>query len=464
MRLQFLGACKTVTGSKYLLEHNHRRYLIDCGLFQGLKDLKEINWQPLPVIESSIDALILTHAHIDHSGYIPILVRNGFKGPIYCTKATFDLCKILLIDSAKIHEEDAKEANKKGFSRHKPALPLYTEKDAFEALLQFVPMPYNEEIELDKNLSFSFIRNGHILGSARVRISSDLGTVVFSGDVGKDKDLFMKPPEPLLEADYLILESTYGNREHQKEDLLHRMQQIILSTLQRKGSIIIPAFAVGRAQTIIYLIYMLKKANMIPPYLPVYLDSPMAQSVQDLLCTYSEEHNLSHKICSQVTSTAEYTTTPDQSKKINQSHVPSIIISASGMAEGGRVLYHLKFYGPKPENTILLVGFQAKGTRGAQLVKKEKSLKIHCADIPIRAKVEIIDTLSSHADFKQLLNWLEGIQNKPKTIFLTHGEEETILEFKDKIEKRFGWEVKAPSYLESFELFPSKSTTSSSLV
>jgi metallo-beta-lactamase family protein len=454
MKLSFLGAALTVTGSKYLLEDNQKKYLIDCGLFQGLKELRLRNWQPFPLEPVTIDAVILTHAHIDHSGYLPLLVKQGFRGTIYSTKATFDLCKILLTDSARIQEEDAKNANRKGFSKHKPALALYTETEALEALKRFKVFSYDEEIELSPTLSFHFTRAGHILGSSFVTIKNKDQTLVFSGDIGRQKDPFIKPPAPIYFADYLVLESTYGSRLHPKVDVKEKLALIINKTLARNGSIIIPAFAVGRAQLVLFLIHELKKEGRIPSYVPVYLDSPMAQNATDLLCKYVDEHNLSHRECKAVSSSAEYTPKPEDSKKINASHVPSIIISASGMAEGGRVLYHLKFYGPKPENTILFVGFQAKGTRGDTLMQGGREVKIHGEMIPIRAHIEMLDSLSSHGDYEEILAWLKNIQKPPKQVFLTHGEPDALYSFKAKIEEAFGWNVTVPNYLDTVDLDP----------
>jgi metallo-beta-lactamase family protein len=452
MKLSFFGAAMTVTGSKYLLEHEGKKYLIDCGLFQGLKELRLRNWQNFPVEPATIESVILTHAHIDHSGYLPILVKQGFRGTIYATRATFDLCKILLPDSGRIQEEDARNANRKGYSKHKPALPLYTEIDAYEALKKFKTFSYDEEIELTPSLSFHYTRAGHILGSSFVSIKSKTKTIVFSGDIGRSNDPLMKPPESIHHADFLVLESTYGSRLHPKIDVKEKLASLINKTLAAKGSIIIPAFAVGRAQTLLYLIYKLKLEKLIPDYVPVYLDSPMAQNATDLLCKYSNEHNLTHRQCLAVSNSAKYTQTPEDSKKINQNPVPSIIISASGMAEGGRVLYHIKFYGSKPENLILFVGFQAKGTRGDTILQGGREVKIHGEIIPIRAKAEMLDSLSSHADYEEILAWLKKFSKAPQKVFLTHGEPDAIMDFKTKIEETLSWDVYMPSYLETFTI------------
>jgi metallo-beta-lactamase family protein len=451
MNIKFLGAAMTVTGSKYLLEIENDKYLIDCGLFQGLKELRLRNWEPFPVEPCTIKAVILTHAHIDHSGYLPLLVRNGFRGVIYSSKATFELCKILLPDCGRIQEEDARNANRKGFSRHKPALPLYSEIDAFESLKRFKICDYEEEVNIGNYLSFHYTRVGHILGACSICLKYRDKKVVFSGDLGRFDDPLIKPPEVINYADYLILESTYGSKIHPKEDLKNNLALIINKTLSRKGSIIIPAFAVGRAQTILYLIYKLKKEHRIPDYVPIYLDSPMAQDATDLMCKYSDEHILSHGQCKAISNSAIYTQSPEDSKKINSSPVPSIIISASGMAEGGRVLYHLKFYGPHPENTILFVGYQAKGTRGDTMLSGFREVKIHGQMIPIRADVQSLDGLSSHADSNEIIQWLKNFETAPK-VFLTHGEKESLESLKKKIEENLGFGVTIPKYMETYEL------------
>lgn len=452
MKLQFLGAAGTVTGSKYLIEEKGQKILIDCGLFQGYKELRLRNWEPLPVDPKTVMALILTHAHLDHSGYIPILVKEGFKGPIYASQATCDLCKILLKDAGHLQEEDAKRANKYGYSKHKPALPLFTEEDALESFKYFRPVLWEKDHQLSENFTFNLKHSGHILGSSFVTLKTADLNVVFSGDVGRSSDWVMKPPVAIEGSDYLILESTYGLRLHSKTDVLERLAEIINSTTAKGGTVLIPSFAVGRAQTILYLIYKLKQQKRIDEKIPVYLDSPMAQDATDLLCQFMSEHQLPKEVCSNVCTSATYIQSKEDSIRINHHSFPSIIISASGMAEGGRILHHIDHYGPKPENTIVFTGFQAAGTRGDRMLRGEKEIKIHGKMIPIHARIENLDSLSSHADYEELLNWLKNFKKAPKEVFLTHGEPEASVSLKAKIEQQFGWKVTVPKYLESFDL------------
>lgn len=444
LKIQFLGAAKTVTGSRYLLESETKKYLVDCGLFQGFKELRLQNWQPFPVKPSTIDAVLLTHAHIDHSGNLPLLVKQGFHGPIYATDATKELSRILLTDSGYLQEEDAKRANRYGYSKHKPALPLYTEEDAEECLRYFQVVDYHKRYNLGDQLSFSYQRAGHILGSSMISIEGPHGKITFTGDLGRLNDPLLRPPETITETDYLVTESTYGNRQHPPEDGLERFAEIINSTIKKGGTVVIPSFAVGRSQTLLYFIKLMKEQNMIAKTIPVYLDSPMAQDVTRLLCQYADEHKLSDDDCSLVSHAARYTQTVDDSKAINSSGTPAIIISASGMAEGGRVLHHIAFYAPHPENTLLFAGFQAGGTRGARILAGEKEIKIHGDMVPINARVERIEFLSSHVDCDEEIEWLRGLKRAPKRIFLTHGEPEAAEAMKKKIVETFGWDVVVP--------------------
>jgi metallo-beta-lactamase family protein len=452
MKLTFLGATQTVTGSKYLIEESGKKYLVDCGLFQGLKELRLRNWAPFPLNPSEIQAVVLTHAHLDHTGYLPLLVKNGFKGPIYASQATRDLCNILLRDSGRLQEEDARQANRYGYSQHKPAKPLYTEDDADECLKHFKTVQFDKPYALDGGLTFSLAHSGHILGSAFITLKNQTTTLVFSGDLGRPHDPVMLPPVTIKFADYLVLESTYGNRLHPKVDTLDQLAAIVNSTISKGGSVVIPSFAVGRAQTLLYYIYMLKQQKRIPQDLPVYLDSPMAQDATDLFCKYENEHSLSKEACPLVCSVAKYLKTPEESKQLNNSTRPSIIISASGMAEGGRVLYHIAHYGPESENTILFAGFQAAGTRGAEMLKGAKEVRIHGHMVPINARIENLEALSSHADYEELLQWLKGFEIPPKEVFLTHGEDQAAESLKSKIEKAYGWKTVVPKYLQSFDL------------
>lgn len=453
MKLTFLGATGTVTGSKYLVETENKRILVDCGLFQGLKELRLRNWERFPINPASIDAIILTHAHIDHSGYIPLLVKNGFRGKIYCSAATFELCKILLTDSGYLHEEDARRANHYGYTRHKPALPLYTEKDAEVSLNYFKTVDFGKPHYLfkDSELHFTLSRSGHILGSSFIALSDAQDTVTFSGDLGRLKNPIMHEPAKLQYTDYLLIESTYGDRLHENTDPLDTIGEIIETTAAKGGSVLIPAFAVGRAQLILYYIYQLKKAGKIAN-VPIFLDSPMAINATKLLYKFKNEHRLSESLCEAVCNVATYTRTINDSKQLDHNPVPSVIISASGMATGGRVLHHLKSYMGESKNTILFSGFQAAGTRGDRFVSGEKSIKIHGEMHPVRARIENLQGISAHADYSEILNWLANFKKPPRKTFITHGEPIAALSLKQKIVERFGWNVIIPEYLQTEEL------------
>ncbi|OGV44372.1 MAG: mRNA 3'-end processing factor [Legionellales bacterium RIFCSPHIGHO2_12_FULL_42_9] len=448
MQLSFLGGTGTVTGSKYLLSCDEKKILVDCGLFQGYKELRLRNWSPPPVDPKTIDAVFLTHAHIDHSGYIPLLVKNGFKGDIYSTTGTKDLCSILLPDSGHLQEEEAYIANKYGYSKHHPALPLYTVQDAETALKQFIPKPYDTVFQLFDDIHFQFIKAGHIIGSSFVRIHCHNTSILFTGDMGRPHDLIMQEPSIIDEVDYLVIESTYGNRLHEKEAPQERLKEIINQTVRRGGSVIIPAFAVARAQNLLHYIALLKKEKSIPD-IPVYLDSPMAINATHILCKHKEDHRLSDSECSALCNTATYIRTPEESKQLDMNHFPKIIISASGMATGGRILFHLKTYAPDHRNTILFAGYQAGGTRGARMMHGEKEVKIHGQMIPIRAHVESLSSLSVHADYEEMLQWLAHFRKPPKKIFITHGEPEAAASLKSKIEKQFGWTCVVPQYQQT---------------
>jgi metallo-beta-lactamase family protein len=452
MKIRFLGAAKTVTGSRYLLQSEGKNFLIDCGLFQGFKELRLRNWAPFPVNPKTIDGVLLTHAHIDHSGYLPLLVRNGFNGPIYSTEATRDLSRILLLDSGHLQEEDAKRANRYGFSKHKPALPLYTVDDAEECMTHFKVIPYHQEQALAGNMKFQFYRAGHILGSSMITVDGPQSRITFTGDLGRLNDPLLRPPETISETDYLVIESTYGNRQHPPADGLDKFAEIINSTIKKNGTVIIPSFAVGRSQTLLYFIKQMKDQNLIPKDLPVYLDSPMAQDVTRLLCQYEDEHRLNDTECALVSHTARYTQSVEESKQINASGKSCIIISASGMAEGGRILHHIAFYGPHPENTIIFAGYQAGGTRGAQLLDGAKEIKMFGQMIPINARVERLEFLSSHVDYDEELEWLKGFKKPPKRVFLTHGEADAAEAMKKRIVDTFGWDVVVPDHLSEYEL------------
>ncbi|MGD9153775.1 MAG: MBL fold metallo-hydrolase [Gammaproteobacteria bacterium] len=451
MRLTFLGATRTVTGSKYLIEVDNLKILVDCGLFQGLKELRLRNWAPLPIDPKTIDYVILTHAHIDHSGYLPLLVKNGFKGKILCSAATNDLCRILLPDSGRLHEEDARFANKKGFSKHKPALPLYTENDAKNVFKYLEIIDWDKEYTLATDLNIQLTPVGHILGANYITIKYNHKSLVFSGDVGRFDDPIIKAPAAIKHADYLVVESTYGDRLHSDVDPEKLLTEIINETSKRGGVVIIPAFAVGRSQLIMYYLYQLKQAELIPN-IPIYLDSPMATNVSQLYCDYSNLHKLSKDSINAICNSIEYVKSPEESMEIDKYSFPKIIISASGMATGGRVLHHLKRFIEYEKNSVVFTSFQAAGTRGARLLNGEKSIKIHGRFIPVKAQIANIDNLSAHADYEDILHWLKGIENTPKRIFITHGELHASLSAKEKIENKFDWKCIVPEYGYTIEL------------
>lgn len=451
MQITFLGATETVTGSKYLFEYKTKKILIDCGLFQGFKELRLRNWAELPIDPSSIDAVILTHAHIDHSGYIPLLVKNGFRGDIFCSEATYDLCKILLTDSGYIHEEDARRANKYGYTRHSPALALYTREDAVKSLDYFKVINFGTPHYFLDDFHFTLSRSGHILGSSFISLMAGHKTTTFSGDLGRPNDPIMPPAAKLQDTDYLLIESTYGDRLHEHSDPSVKIGEVIKKTAHQGGTILIPTFAVGRCQSILYYIDKLKKAGAIPD-IPIYVDSPMATNVTKLLSKHKSEHILNDKLCADVCNVATYTRTVEDSKALTLSPMPKVIISASGMATGGRILHHLKYFMGDPKNTVLFTGFQAGGTRGDRILKGEKMIKIHGDMYKMRARVETLDNISAHADYQEILEWLRNFKTPPKQTFVTHGEPKAALALKEKIETEFGWSVKIPKYLDTEQL------------
>lgn len=456
MELTFLGATGTVTGSKYLLtcdtdvgaNVSTKRILIDCGLFQGLKQLRLKNWAALPINPKDVDVVVLTHAHIDHTGYLPLFVKNGFSGKVYCTEATRDLCDILLPDSAHLQEEEADYANRRGFSKHNPALPLYTKEDADHALELLVAVDFEQSVDLGDGLTLTFSPNGHILGSAFVRIHNKKTSIVFSGDIGRPNDILMNAPAPLKQADYLVLESTYGNRLHEQDDPKVKLAAVINKTVKSKGVVLIPVFAVGRAQELLYYIHLLKSSGAISKDIPVYLNSPMAVDATTIFIHHSGEHRLSPEQCSALSHTAHMVNSVEESKRLNETKGPMIILSASGMASGGRVVHHLKAFAPKPNNTILFVGFQAAGTRGSAMLDGAESIKIHGEYVPVRADVELISNLSAHADYAEIINWLSGLASPPKKTFITHGEPVAADAMRLHIEEQLHWAVEVPEYLE----------------
>lgn len=452
MDIQFLGAAGTVTGSKYLVRAGNNRLLVDCGLFQGFKPLRLRNWADPPFDPAGIAAVILTHAHIDHSGYLPLLVKKGFRGRVYCSEATADLCHILLPDSARLAEEDAERANRVGYSRHRPALPLYTERDAEAALRHLVTVPFGHTFEPVEGLSITLARAGHILGASTVSVSDGRMTLAFSGDLGREHDTIMRPPEPIRRADFLVLESTYGNRIHENHDPDGRLADIVDRTLRRGGTVVIPAFAVGRTQTLLLAIANMKRRGRIPADTPVYLNSPMAQDATGIYRRHRSEHRLDENTCEAMCRAAKIVNSVDESRKLNLSREPKIIIAGSGMATGGRVIHHIAAFGPHPENTIVFAGFQAGGTRGAAMLAGAKDVKIHGSYVPIRAEVAALGNLSAHADANELMAWLRAFEKPPRCTFITHGEPAASDALRMRIKDELGWQVQVPDHLETVEL------------
>lgn len=448
MNIQFLGGVQTVTGSKYLIQTNQINILIDCGLFQGYKELRLRNWASLPVNPKKIDYVLLTHAHIDHSGYIPLLVKNGFRGKILCTAATKDLCSILLPDSGHLHEEDAFYANRKGYSKHHPALPLYTQKEAEDSLKYFHVVAFEERIHIAKNLFATFYYGGHILGASFIRLEDEHTSLLFSGDLGRQNDPLMFPPKEPPYSDFFVIESTYGNRIHDKTDPLLQLKAIINRTIKRGGSIIIPSFAVGRTQSLLYYLHELKSKKEIPD-IPVFVDSPMATNATKIFAHYSEQNRLTKEKNRAVCAVAHYINSVDESMALDKQKFPVIIISASGMATGGRVTHHIQHFAPNPNNTILFIGFQVGGTRGDRMIRGEKEIKMFGQMIPIRAEIAQIENISAHADSIEMLDWLAHLKKAPRRIFITHGETEAARALKSKIEERFHWRCIIPAYLDS---------------
>lgn len=453
MKLRFLGGTSTVTGSRYLLSDDHARLLVDCGLYQGVKTLRRRNWAAFPVDPATINAVVLTHAHIDHSGYLPALVKNGFKGKIYCTKATHELCNVLLPDAGYLQEEDAKFAARKKFSKHENPEPLFTEKDAREALKYFESLHYHETFEPVKGFEVSFTPAGHILGSSCVHVhhkSSDR-TVVFTGDVGRQNDIIMRPPEPLQYADVLVCESTYGDRRHGESDPEADLAAIITKTAGRGGITLMPAFAVGRAQMLLYVVHKLIAEGKIPE-LPVYLNSPMAIKATASFIKHHKEHKLDKQQCQLIDDNTQFVHTVDEAIELDAMRYPCVIVSASGMASGGRVLHHLKTLLPNPRNSIVFAGFQAPGTRGDALVNGAESVKIHGQYWPVKAEIHNLDSMSAHGDYNEILTWLAQGSLKPDKVYVTHGEAVASDTMRKHITERFGWNSEVPELFDEVDI------------
>jgi metallo-beta-lactamase family protein len=451
MNLTFLGAAGTVTGSKTLLTHEGRKLLVDCGLFQGYKNLRVMNWEPLPFDPTKLDAVVLTHAHLDHAGALPLLVKRGFRGPVFATPSTIDVCRVLLPDSARIQEEDAEYANRHKLSKHQPPLPLYTEEDAERALRRLEPLPLEQRADVAGGMLLRLRQAGHILGASSVELTSGDTTVLFSGDLGRPDDLIMRAPLPIARADHVVIESTYGDRLHDTQDVEAALGEVIKRTAARGGIVVVPAFAVGRAQALLYAIYRLKTRTAIPD-LPVFLNSPMAIDMTEMYHRHRAEHRLSIEQCSGMCKVAKMTRTVQGSRALNALRYPAVIVSASGMATGGRVLHHLKALGPDRRNTIVFAGYQAGGTRGARLMAGERSIRIHGEDVTINAEVVSLPGMSAHADAGQLVKWLATAPRPPRGIYLNHGEAGPADALRQRIERELGWPAIVPRLGQNVEI------------
>jgi metallo-beta-lactamase family protein len=456
-QLTFLGAARTVTGSKYLIQHNGARLLVDCGLFQGLKELRARNWERFPVPASSLDAIVLTHAHLDHVGYLPRLVTQGFKGRVFCTAGTMDLCRLVLPDSARIQEEDARQANKHGYTKHAPALPLYTEVEAQRALTMLQPMGYQRAIDVAPGVSVEFLPAGHLLGSAFVVMRLQGGpTILFGGDLGRYSRPVLPDPVSAVQADIVLVESTYGDRDHPPDDGGAALAEVIGDTTARGGKLIIPAFAIGRVEELLYWIRRLEQERKIP-VLPVYVDSPMAtEALRHYTARVSEldpdMKSTRKDVSTFATGRFQTIASPQQSKELTASRRTAIVISASGMATGGRVLHHMAAALPDARSTVLFVGYQAAGTRGRLLVDGAREVKIHGQLIGVNARIARNDSMSAHADRTEIVRWLQTLPAAPRRLCLVHGEPVPMDALKGLIAERFGWEVSTPGHREVMSL------------
>lgn len=458
--LQFLGAAGGVTGSKYLFSYGDDQVLIDCGLFQGLKELRQRNWVSVPVDLARLRAVILTHAHIDHSGYLPRLVSKGYKGPVFATPGTCDLLGVMLPDAAHLQEEEARYARQKGYSKHSPALPLYTVEDAEQSLTLLRPLRVGQSVEVIKGVSLDFGRVGHILGAGSARLSFEVNgqkkTLLDSGDLGRYDRPILKDPEPARNADWLLLESTYGNRMHAKDSEIE-LRNLIKETVAQRGCLLIPAFAVGRTQDLIYTIRKMEDEGEIPA-IPVHVDSPMGLEATEIYCRHPEEHDFemqqlsSRDSCPISSRHMIVHKSPEQSKSINQSKGPMVIISASGMATGGRVLHHLKQRLPNLDTTVLFAGYQAEGTRGRLLQDGAKEVKLLGEIVPVRAQIKVIDGFSAHADQGEILRWLGTFKQAPRMTYIVHGEPPAAAALADSIRERLKWKVEIAKYQQKVAL------------
>jgi metallo-beta-lactamase family protein len=449
--ITFLGAAGTVTGSRYLVEAGGHRVLVDCGLFQGYKQLRERNWAPFPVDPASIDAVVLTHAHLDHSGYLPALVKQGFRGKIHCTHGSVALCGLLLPDSGHLLEESAKYAARKGYSKHKDPLPLYTEDDARKSLQQLHGHNHGEEFEVAPGIRIQFHPAGHIIGAAHVSLDVHGQRLHFSGDLGRQNESLMNPPSPLPACDVLVCESTYGNRTHVPIDQEAELAPIVRRVAARGGVIVIPAFAVGRAQALMLHLARLRHRGDIPR-VPVYLNSPMAVDATGIYHRHHDEHHVSEEECRLMYEAATFVNSVEESKALNRQRGPMIIISASGMITGGRVLHHIEAFGSDDRNAILLAGYQAGGTRGAALAGGARTLRMFGREVAIRAEVVQLAGFSGHADADELLAWMRPTPSAPRMVYVTHGEPDASDVLRARIQHELGWHARAPEHFERVSL------------
>jgi metallo-beta-lactamase family protein len=451
MKVKFIGAAGTVTGSKTLVESNGVRILIDCGLFQGIKPLRELNWQPLSVLASTIDFVLLTHGHLDHCGWLPRLVDQGFKGKIYCSGPTKEIAELILLDSGKIQEEEAERANKEKYSKHEVAEPLYDVEQARNVFPHFKVIKTDEVVLLDAEISAVFVNAGHIIGACSIELTLENKTLVFSGDIGRDNDVLMYPPTKPKKADYVFLESTYGDHLHSDSDPKLELETYITNTFKMGGTVFLPSFAVERAQMIMYLLWQLREEGKIPD-VPYIMDSPMGVSAFDIFFENRKWHKLSLEDCIAInkmfTMITDYKETIDTIYNKN----PKVVVAASGMVTGGRILSYLERYISLPETTVIIVGYQAEGTRGRKLLEGAKEVKIYGKYYPVEAKICEIEGLSAHADQKGLLNWLSELENKPKKVFLVHGENQPADELRIKIREHYGFDCFVPLMGQEFEI------------
>ena len=452
IKLKFLGGAGTVTGSKTLIEYNGHRLLIDCGLFQGIKNLRKLNRLPFPVDPASISAIILTHAHLDHCGYIPAMVKHGFKGEIHCTFPTLELTEIILRDSAKIQEEDAERANRKHYGNHEKCLPLYTQEDVEKTLPFFRPHNYSEWVIINPDMKFQLHNAGHILGSAMAELKVDHEKFLFTGDIGRKDPMLLYPPKKIDHTDHLIIESTYGDRMHKIEDVKTALHDIIHETYNRKGILMIPSFAVERTQELIYLIHRLRQERKMPP-ISVYLDSPMGVKSSLVFDKFPTYQDIAKFDADAMFGSVKFISNYEESKAVVADQKPKIILAGSGMLEGGRILHYLNNHGQDENNTLLFVGFQAMGTRGRDLVTGNRQIKFFGTYHDIKCQIKSISSMSAHADKEEMINWMKHFKTPPKTVFLNHGEPHQTNAFRVKIESEFGWKVIEPGLNSQYDIF-----------